>query len=277
MNIAEILKDCPSGTRLYSPIYGELSLEIVQSFDERCYPIHCRIIKNGNVVSFTKDGRSYSLDAEPTLFPSKNQRDWSKFRVSDQVGEIEARGHTKTKKDKNNMTRTKYKRVSFDLELAKKITNKEVKGRIVTEDNLTARIVCFDMKFGVDKILAVLVDCGGEYEIGVRCNLDGTCRDDRKEDKFNLHIEVPTYYRDYSNFVPQKWQPCLVRDNENHLWGIQVYSHTDCQGKMLFYNDEGYVIPYTKVLPLSKVTARLIGTTKNYEQLIEELDENGKD
>lgn len=277
MNIAEILKDCPSGTRLYSPIYGELSLESVQSFDERCYPIHCRIIKNGNVVSFTKDGRSYLLDAEPTLFPSKNQRDWSKFRVSDQVGEIEARGHTKTKKDKNNMTRTKYKRVSFDLELAKKITNKEVKGRIVTEDNLTARIVCFDMKFGVDKILAVLVDCGGEYEIGVRCNLDGTCRDDRKEDKFNLHIEVPTYYRDYSNFVPQKWQSCLVRDNENHLWGIQVYSHTDCQGKMLFYNDEGYVIPYTKVLPLSKVTARLIGTTKNYEQLIEELDENGKD
>lgn len=277
MNIAEILKDCPSGTRLYSPIYGELSLESVQSFDERCYPIHCRIIKNGNVVSFRKDGRSYLLDAEPTLFPSKNQRDWSKFRVSDQVGEIEARGHTKTKKDKNNMTRTKYKRVSFDLELAKKITNKEVKGRIVTEDNLTARIVCFDMKFGVDKILAVLVDCGGEYEIGVRCNLDGTCRDDRKEDKFNLHIEVPTYYRDYSNFVPQKWQPCLVRDNENHLWGIQVYSHTDCQGKMLFYNDEGYVIPYTKVLPLSKVTARLIGTTKNYEQLIEELDENGKD
>lgn len=180
-------------------------------------------------------------------------------------------------KNKNNMTRTTFKKIPFDLELAKKITNKEVKGRIVTEDGLTARIVCFDMKFGVDKILAVLVDCGGEYEIGVRCNLDGTCRDDRKEDKFNLHIEVPTYYRDYSNFVPQKWQPCLVRDNENHLWGIQVYSHTDCQGKMLFYNDEGYVIPYTKVLPLSKVTARLIGTTKNYEQLIEELDENGKD
>jgi hypothetical protein len=170
------------------------------------------------------------------------------------------------------MTRTKFKKIPFDLELAKKITNKEVKGRIVTEDNLTARIVCFDMKFGVDKILAVLVGCGGEYEIVVRCNLDGTCRDDRKEDKFNLHIEVPTYYRDYSNFVPQKWQPCLVRDNENHLWGIQVYSHTDCQGKMLFYNDEGYVIPYTKVLPLSKVTARLIGTTKSYEELIQELD-----
>lgn len=30
------------------------------------------------------------------------------------------------------MTRTKFKKFPFDLELAKKITNKEVKGRIVT-------------------------------------------------------------------------------------------------------------------------------------------------
>lgn len=274
MNIAEILKDCPSGTRLYSPIYGELSLESVQSFDERCYPIHCRIIKNGNVVSFTKDGRSYLLDAEPTLFPSKNQRDWSKFRVSDQVGEIEARGHTKTKKDKNNMTRTKYKRVSFDLELAKKITNKEVKGRIVTEDNLTARIVCFDMKFGVDKILAVLVDCGGEYEIGVRCNLDGTCRDDRKEDKFNLHIEVPTYYRDYSNFVPQRWQTCLVRDYSLDIWRVAVCSGKDAYGRPLFYSERNAdgCCGWYHYLPLSKVTERLIGISKSYEELIKELD-----
>ena len=25
MNIAEILKDCPKGTKLYSPVYGEVS------------------------------------------------------------------------------------------------------------------------------------------------------------------------------------------------------------------------------------------------------------
>lgn len=174
------------------------------------------------------------------------------------------------------MTRTTFKKVPFNIELAKKITNKEVKGRIVTEDNLTARIVCFDMKFGVDKILAVLVDCGGVYEIGVRCNLDGTCRDDRKEDKFNLHIEVPTYYRDYSNFVPQKWQPCLVRDGENLIWYPLIYAYTDCQGKMLFY-DGSYIRPFANVLPLSKVTERLIGTTKSYEQLIQGLDKNCKD
>lgn len=177
------------------------------------------------------------------------------------------------------MTRTTFKKIPFDLELAKKITNKEVKGRIVTEDNLTARIVCFDMKFGVDKILAVLVDCGGEYEIGVRCNLDGTCRDDRKEDKFNLHIEVPTYYRDYSNFVPMKWQPCLVRDTYSDTWRMAVCRGKDAYGIPIFYS-ENYSdgsCHWVHFLPISKVTERLVNTKKSYEELIKELDGNGKD
>lgn len=81
MNIAEILKDCPSGTRLYSPIYGELSL--VNAVPGHIYPICCRT-RRGNAVDFTEDGLLNTTDAEPTLFPSKEQRDWSKFGVSDQ-------------------------------------------------------------------------------------------------------------------------------------------------------------------------------------------------
>lgn len=176
------------------------------------------------------------------------------------------------------MTRTTYKKIPFDLDLAKKITNKEVKGRIVTEDNLTARIVCFDMKFGVDKILAALVDCG-DYEIGLRCNLDGTCRDDRKEDKFNLHIEVPTYYRDYSNFVPQRWQNCLVRDTYSDTWRMAVCRGKDAYGIPIFYseNNSDGSCHWVHFLPISKVTERLVNTKKSYEELIEELDKNGQD
>lgn len=169
------------------------------------------------------------------------------------------------------MTRTKYKRVPFDLELAKKITNKETKGRIVTEDNLTARIVCFDMKYGGNKILAALIDCG-DYEIGVRCDLDGTCRDVRKENKFNLHIEVPTYHKDYSNFVPQKWQPCLVRENEDEIWLLQVSKGKRCDDGVLFYCLDGSPNVWRHCLPLSKATQRLIGTNKSYEELLQELD-----
>lgn len=82
MNIAEILKDCPKGTKLYSPIYGELSLLSVQlAFN---YPISCLVIRSGNFVDYMKDGKCSMTDAEPTLFPSKEQRDWSKFGVTDQ-------------------------------------------------------------------------------------------------------------------------------------------------------------------------------------------------
>lgn len=82
MNIAEILKDCPKGTKLYSPIYGELSLLNVQlDFN---YPICCRVVRSGDIAFFTKKGKMNPTDAEPTLFPSKDQRDWSKFGVSEQ-------------------------------------------------------------------------------------------------------------------------------------------------------------------------------------------------
>lgn len=170
------------------------------------------------------------------------------------------------------MERTRYKRVPFNLELAKKITKKETKGRIVTEDGLTARIVCFDLKYGGSKILAALIDCG-DYEIGVRCDLDGTCRDIRRENKFNLHIEVPTDYRDYSNFVPQRWQTCLVRDGEKDLWCIRVYAGRNGVGDMMFFDNEFDDTQIWKhCIPLSKETERLIYTTKSYEELIKELE-----
>lgn len=169
------------------------------------------------------------------------------------------------------MTQTKFKRIPFDLELAKKITNKEVKGRIVTEDGLNARIVCFDMKYGGGKTLAALVDCGS-YEIGVRYDLDGTCRDNRIEDKFNLHIKVPTYHKDYSNFKSQKWQQCVVRQGDDDILGVLVYSHRSCLGEMLFYNEDGFVMPFVNALPLTEGTSRLIGTSKSYEEVIKYLD-----
>lgn len=83
MNIAEILRKCPKGTKLYSPVFGEVELMKVD-YDED-YPITC-ITKNGVYDFFTSDGMlfcNYS-DTECMLFPAKEQRDWSKFGVSDQ-------------------------------------------------------------------------------------------------------------------------------------------------------------------------------------------------
>lgn len=173
------------------------------------------------------------------------------------------------------MARTKFKKIPFDLELAKKITNKEVKGRIVSEDGRKVRIIYIDNEsFTETTFLALYKDKDFNIERDYRLNKDGRYFRGERSD-LDLHIEVPKY-RDYSNFVPQRWQPCLVRDGENLIWYPLIYAYTDCQGKMLFYNGS-YIRPFANVLPLSKVTERLIGTTKSYEQLIQELDKNGKD
>lgn len=89
MNIAEILKDYPRGTSLYSSTFGELRLWYVLSCS--LYPIYCKVISSGSIVSFAEDGKRNITDAEPTLFPSKDQRDWSKFGVSDQVTDQESK------------------------------------------------------------------------------------------------------------------------------------------------------------------------------------------
>lgn len=85
MNIAEILKNCPKGTKLYSSLFGEL--ELIDVKNSSPYPITCREIQQDGAVrirEFTKDGKMLASDAEHTLFPSKDQRDWNKFGTNDQ-------------------------------------------------------------------------------------------------------------------------------------------------------------------------------------------------
>lgn len=167
------------------------------------------------------------------------------------------------------MTRTTFKKVPFDLELAKKITNKEVKGRIVTDDGLTARIVCFDRKNDSWTIIALVSNSSDSESVCVYKN-NGRYSP-TAEDRLDLHIEVPTYYKDYSNFVPCKWQPCLVRDNKKELWEISVCAGRNSAGKATFYH-RGCTYSHQHCLPLSKVTERLADTRKSYEELIQELD-----
>ena len=82
LNLVEILKDCPKGTKLYSPIFGDVELvEVRLNGYDGDYPIAIKLSNNSN-GGFTKDGRVFvEFDGECTLFPSKEQRDWSKFKV----------------------------------------------------------------------------------------------------------------------------------------------------------------------------------------------------
>ena len=73
LNIANILKDKPSGTKLYADAFGELRLVKVDKVDT----IYTRT-KEGMLYSFYNDGK-YDKNGEPILVPSKEMRDWNKF------------------------------------------------------------------------------------------------------------------------------------------------------------------------------------------------------
>ena len=82
MNVAELLKYCPKGTKLYSTVFGEVKLSEI-------YPNNMIvvIIKDNFKRVFHKDG-SYSEYGECVLFPAKDQRDWDKFRLPVKKGDI---------------------------------------------------------------------------------------------------------------------------------------------------------------------------------------------
>lgn len=88
INLAKILKHCPEGTKLYSPIYGEVTFTEILNHN-----ILCKATKsNGEIISidFNRLGRLSGefLNTECVLFPSKDQRDWDKFRIPAKKGDI---------------------------------------------------------------------------------------------------------------------------------------------------------------------------------------------
>lgn len=81
LNLVEILKDCSNGTKLYSTIYGDVELVRVY-LDDNTYPIEIKIDESSDMIYITNDGRLFDdFRGECTLFPSKDQRDWSKFKI----------------------------------------------------------------------------------------------------------------------------------------------------------------------------------------------------
>jgi hypothetical protein len=77
INIAEILKNKPKGTKLYADAFGELSIEDIyaEGKDELGITLS---YKDGDELLFYNDGK-YNIYGEPILVPSKEMRDWEKF------------------------------------------------------------------------------------------------------------------------------------------------------------------------------------------------------
>ena len=77
IDLTKILKDCPKGWEFWSPIFGEVKFQC--------------IFQTNVFVNAKKDEKTWSFSADATfplgdiksveimLYPSKDQRDWSKF------------------------------------------------------------------------------------------------------------------------------------------------------------------------------------------------------
>ena len=75
INLCEILKDCPKGTKLWSSIWGDITFETIDAFDGLVY-----VLKHKGVHIILDNGK-FDADGECIIFPSKDQRDWSKFKA----------------------------------------------------------------------------------------------------------------------------------------------------------------------------------------------------
>ena len=73
LNLCEILKNCPYETKLYCTFLGDVTFLTINE--------NTLNVRYGCATyTFLKDG-TYTREGECVLFPSKEQRDWSKFKA----------------------------------------------------------------------------------------------------------------------------------------------------------------------------------------------------
>lgn len=78
INLVEILKDVPEGTKLWSPLCGECTFVNINTNSVFSITVNCK----DSHITFTKEGY-YRIDGvECLLFPSKDNRDWATFKTS---------------------------------------------------------------------------------------------------------------------------------------------------------------------------------------------------
>ena len=76
IDLTKILKDCPRGTKLYSMVRGDVTFKEITGSEY--YPIRVKVDGN-DAEGLSADGKMFNGFGECILFPSKEQRDWSKF------------------------------------------------------------------------------------------------------------------------------------------------------------------------------------------------------
>ena len=226
-NLISILKHCPEGTKLYSPIYGEVVLDSVQS--KSIYTL----AKTNNgatlVVEFTRLGRLYSefSNSECVLFPSKDQRDWDKFRIPTKKGDVIMFNGQVPCLVTGDYSQDKKAWVCGLLEDGDFCTN------IIHPSEWCPCFYTFATEEVKDKLFEAMDKAGYTW--------DGETLRKKQKSQFNPFEKV------------------LVRDAESAKWRCAFYSHFEPKG---IYHHNTVSGIYAMCIPFEG-NEHLVGTTKN--------------
>ena len=228
INIAEILKSKPKGTKLYSPIFGDVTFDKIEK-DLGEYTIFVTD-KGQNHQTFMADGR-YNRNGVPVLFPSKEMRDWSKFawKKGDVLVIYEGwnaglfAGFANEDYTKINLAHYYERRIDGENVYIKKAT------------------------FNTDDFDIDILDSAEKYISAIEKMLGG---------KLNME----TFGIEKPKWTPKPFDKVLVRDCNEDEWRAALFSHVGRHGEFV---TTGYSFKY--VIPYNEKTAKLIGTTDNWE------------
>lgn len=232
INIAEKLKNCPKGTKLYSSLFGKVEL---LSVDDDCdFPITVRTDEKKEKACFTKEGCYHSCysDAECVLFPSSKMRDWNKFFKPGDVAIDSFYGCGVLVEEWADESYTSFKASVFQLK----------KGGFAKRDKRVISIDSFDKASDEqrDKFISDM-----EKFFGGKYNPD------------TLQVEP---VKSECPFKP--FDKVLVRDDYGQEWKINFFSHYK---KDVTYKYSCLKSCYRQCIPYEG-NEHLLGTTATYTE-----------
>lgn len=237
MNIAEILKDKPKGTKLYSTPWGKCTLEEVAT-SLPLLPITVRNCHDGLQKRYTKKGTYYPSLDKCLLFPSKDMRDWRKFVWKKGAILVSNDGETVVMfLEWVNDAYTEFLGAKFPVK------KKEGKSTFNTCD--------FESCCQSYNIESYINPRTGEFSVKtVRITVGNS-----EPNEPNMPIEPKYSFKPFDKVIVRR------KDNYN-IWQANIFSHIV---------EKGYYAcimgVWSDILPYNEETAKLIGTTKSLEDI----------
>lgn len=226
------MKDCPKGTKLYSPLFGEVTLEEVET---ECTAL-IKIKYNANICSkFFKTGLYYNYEgAECLLFPSSKMRNWTKFFKQGDVVIKNGGGMAAVFDGWANDTYTEFN-TTVNLYCDNNTGEEEV-----CDTLLFRKATDEERKQFIEKVEHILKGKYNPETLQVE----------------PIKPEVP--------FNLKPFDKVLVRDNSDEKWTISMFSYYDQEDDIFSYVCVSN--RYCQCIPYNEQTAYLIGTKKPYNQ-----------